>query len=215
MPRPSAHLDRKLIDAARELLPRTGFSGLGVREVARRAGVNPGMFHYHFKSREAFVRRVFDELYGDFLSSFRGAAKGPGTPRERLRAVLVAYALFARRNRTLYSMMVRELLNGEPGMVAFARDRFPEHAGALAELMAECRRAGVVRDLPTPTLCMFAMGSMGLPNVAATGLERSGQKRICEFTTAEFVDRVLSDEMIAVRADMVMAALAPEKRSRK
>ncbi|HVE13339.1 MAG TPA: TetR/AcrR family transcriptional regulator, partial [Elusimicrobiota bacterium] len=81
MPRPSRNLDRKLLDAARALLPKSGFSGLNVREVIRKAGVNAGMFHYHFKSRDAFLRRVLEEVYEDFLVTFAAAAAGPGGSR--------------------------------------------------------------------------------------------------------------------------------------
>jgi AcrR family transcriptional regulator len=212
MTRPSAHLDRKLLAAARAMLPETGLSGLSAREVARRAGVNVGMFHYHFGSKGAFVHRVLEEVYQDFLTSFSEAASGPGSARERLRRVLVAYAHFARRHRTIYSMMMRELLNGNGEMIAFARSNFPIHGGTLMRLMEECRREKAVRDLPAPLLTMFAMSSMGLPNVAATGFERSGQKKICGWSVKEFTDMVLSDEMIETRADMVLAALAPGRR---
>ncbi len=215
MSRPSAHLDRKLIGAARALLPRTGLDGLSVREVARRAGVNIGMFHYHFKSKEAFVRAVLESVYGDFLASFHEAAEGPGAARERLRAVLVAYAHFARRQRVFYAMMMRELLAGRPEMIAFARTRFPKHAGALMDLIERCRREKTVRDLPTPVLCMFAMSAMGVPNLAAAGLERCGQKRIGGFPVKDFIETVLSDRMIETRADMVLAALAPARGGRK
>jgi AcrR family transcriptional regulator len=214
MSRPSAHLDRKLVDAARALLPRAGFSGLSVREVARRAGVNVGMFHYHFKTKDMFVERVLAELYGDFLLSFQEAALGPGEARLRLRNVLVAYAHFARRNRTLYSMMVRELLNGQPDMAKFARAHFPRHMDAMMRLMTECRREGVVRDLPSPVLCMFAMSTMGVPNILVTGLERNLQKAVAGKPVKEFTDMILSDEMIEIRADMVLAALAAARRRR-
>ncbi|MBC7946203.1 MAG: TetR/AcrR family transcriptional regulator, partial [Burkholderiales bacterium] len=50
MPRPSQNTDRRLIKAARKLLPETGCSGLNLRQVAVKAGVNLGMFHYHFKT---------------------------------------------------------------------------------------------------------------------------------------------------------------------
>ena len=213
MSRPSAHLDRKLVAAARALLPRAGFSGLSVREVARRAGVNVGMFHYHFKSKDAFLHRVLGEVYQDFLVSFQEAAQGPGSPRARLRRVLVAYAHFARRNRVFYSMMLRELLNGNDEMIAFARANFPRHAGAMMSLAEECRRTGAFRDLPAPVLCMFAMSSMGVPNVAATGLERSGAKTLGGRPLKEFTDMILSDAMIETRADMVLAALARGRRA--
>lgn len=212
MPRPSRNLDRKLVEAAHELLPRVGFAGLKVREVARRAGVNPGMFHYHFKSREAFLHRVLWDVYGDFLASFQEAADSPGTPRARLRRVLVAYGVFARRNRVFYSLMMRELLSGNPEMLAFARRNFPRHAETMMKLMDECRRAGLIRELPGPMACMFAMSTMGIPNVAATGLERNGLRSFAGLPTPELIEALLCDAMIAERADMVLAALKPERR---
>ena len=212
MSRPSAHLDQKLIATARELLPQTGFSGLSVREVARRAGVNIGMFHYLFKSKNAFVHRVLEDVYGDFLTTFLEAAETPGSARERLRAVLVAYAHFARSNRVFYAMMMRELLGGHPEMAAFAREYFPKHAGVLMTLIERCRRDKSVRELPTPVMCMFAMSSMAAPNLVVTGLESCGQKKIGGMSVKEFGEIVLSDGMIEARADMVLAALAPQKK---
>ncbi|TBR21270.1 TetR/AcrR family transcriptional regulator [bacterium] len=211
MGRPSQNLDRKLIAAALELLPQHGFAGLKIREVARRAGVNPGMFHYHFKTRQAFLERVLSEVYGDFLASFKEAAEGPGSPSARLRRVLVAYAHFARRNRVFYSLMVRELLSGSPEMSAFAHENFPRHLESMLRLMEECRAAGVVRPEPAPLLCMFAMSTMGLPNVAVTALERNKVSRVGGRPSREVMERMLSDEAIEVRADMVLAGLAPRK----
>lgn len=213
MPRPSKNLDRKLVGAARDMLPETGLSGLGVREVSRRAGVNPGMFHYLFKTKEAFQRRVLLEIYEDFLGTFREAAEGPGDARARLRRILVAFARFTRDNRIQYSLMVRELLNAQPDMFAFAKANFPRHVSVLVPIMEECRRAKVVRPLPVPALCMFAMGSMAMPGVVVTAMERNGLKRILGRSLKDFGGELLSDAMIEVRADMVLAGLAPERRS--
>lgn len=214
MSRPSRHLDRRLIAAARAMLPDVGLSGLSARAVARRAGVNVGMFHYHFKSKEAFVRRVLGEVYEDFRVSFQDAALGPGSARDRLRRVLTAYALFGRRHRAVYSVMMRELLNGSGEMVAFARANIPDQGGEILRLLEECRREGSVRDLPVPALCLFAMSSMALPNVAATAFERSGRAKLFGRSVRKLNEMILSDEMIETRADMVLAALAPVGRTR-
>lgn len=212
MPRPSANLDRKLVSAARAMLPRTGISGLAVREVARRAGVNAGMFHYHFKTKDAFLQRVLSECYEDFLQSFREAADGPGTSSARLRRVLVAVARFARDNRVMYALMLRELLNARPEMYAFAKANFPRHVSVVVKLIENCRREGSVRPLPVPMLAMFAMSAMGLPNVVVDALERGRARTIAGFPAKEFAAMLLSDAMIEERADMAMAALAPRRR---
>jgi AcrR family transcriptional regulator len=208
MPRPSQNIDLKLVAAAREMLPETGFSGLKIRDVARRAGVNPGMFHYHFKTQEAFRRRVVLEVYEDFLSSFVEAAEGPGGARARLKRVLVAVARFARDNRVFYTLMIRELLNAQPDMSVFAKEHFPRHAAVLVKLLEECSREGVVRPLPLPMLASFAMGSMCLPNVLVTALERNGVRKLAGKPLPGLAAMLLSDEMIEVRADMVLAGLA-------
>jgi len=211
MPRPSQHLDRRLIAAARDMLPETGLTGLSLREIARRAGVNVGMFHYHFKSKRAFQRRVLDECYEDFLGTFREAAEGPGAPRERLRRVLIAVARFARDNRASYALMIRELLNAQPEMASFARANFPRHAAIVMRLLEECRRERTVRPLPVPALAMFAMSSMALPGVAVTAFERNGVRTLGGRPFKEFAAMLLSDSMIETRADMVLAALAPAR----
>lgn len=212
MARPSRNLDRKLIASARALLPERGLSGLTLREVARRAGVNVGMFHYHFKSKKVFLRRVLDDCYEDFLETFREAAEGPGAPRERLRRVLVAVARFVRDNRVFYTLMFRELLNAQPEMAEFARANFPRHAAIVIGLLEECRREKTVRPLPVPALAMFAMSAMAVPGIAVTGFERNRAKVLGGLPLRDFSEMLLSDPMIETRADMVLAALAPGRR---
>lgn len=215
MPRPSAHLDRKLIAAARALLPERGFSGLTVREVSRRAGVNVGMFHYHFRSKREFHRRVLQEAYEDFFAVFSAAAGGPGRPRERLRRLLVSVARFARDNRMLFTLMFRELLNAHPETREFALRNFPRHAAVAMALLDECRREGSVRDLPPPLLAAFVMPAVGLPSVMVTAFERNGIRTVHGRPFSELAGLILSDRMIETRADMALAAIAPARRGRR
>ncbi|MCB2034217.1 MAG: helix-turn-helix transcriptional regulator, partial [Ottowia sp.] len=65
MPRPSRNLDQRLLQSGRRLYPRLGCAGLTVRAVADDAGVAPGMFHYHFDSKEAFLRQVLQQFYDE------------------------------------------------------------------------------------------------------------------------------------------------------
>ena len=79
MPRPSRHLDRALLAAGRELFPAFGCSGLTIRQVAEAADVNIGMFHYHFRTREIFLREVMQGAYEEMFSQLTlGGAKEAG-----------------------------------------------------------------------------------------------------------------------------------------
>lgn len=57
MPKTDAQSDRgtreRLLDAAAHLVAEQGWSAVTTRAVAERAGVNPGLVHYHFDSIEA------------------------------------------------------------------------------------------------------------------------------------------------------------------
>jgi hypothetical protein len=112
----------------------------------------------------------------------------------------------------MYTLMLRELLNARPEMYVFAKANFPRHSSAVIRLIEACRREKTVRPLPVPMLAMFAMSSMGLPNVAVTALERNGVRALLGRPVKAFSAMLLSDAMIETRADMVMAALAPGRR---
>jgi len=58
MPRPSRNVDERLLAAGRELYPDAGAAGLSIRRIAERAEANLGMFHYHFRTKDQFVRRL-------------------------------------------------------------------------------------------------------------------------------------------------------------
>jgi hypothetical protein len=94
-------------------------------------------------------------------------------------------------------------------MCAFAKANVPRHASVVMSLLDDCRREKTVRPLPVPMLAMFAMSTMGLPNVVVAGLERNGVRTMAGRPVKEFSGMLLSDATIETRADMVMAALAP------
>jgi AcrR family transcriptional regulator len=54
---------RRILDIARELFNRHGLSRVGVREVARAAGISPGNLAYHFPTRDDLVAALVLELH--------------------------------------------------------------------------------------------------------------------------------------------------------
>ena len=99
MPRPSRNLDKALLAAGRELFPDRGCAGMSIREVAEAAGVNLGMFHYHFKSREAFLRALMQQGYETMFATLSLELARPSDTVSTLRYALRAIARFVRDNR--------------------------------------------------------------------------------------------------------------------
>lgn len=63
---------RKLIDAALQLLHEEGFKGATLQAIARRAQVSLGALQHHFKTRDALMERLVQEVMAPL--SARGSA---------------------------------------------------------------------------------------------------------------------------------------------
>lgn len=207
MPRRHADSERRLLDAGRALIVREGLRGLRLRAVARRAGVNVGLFPYHFGSKKAFVRRLLQETYEDFFSRLSLESGGEGRPAARLRRALVVFGRFSRDQRRLFVALFAEALQGDKEAVAYLEANVPRHARVVAGLVAQAQEAGELRPLPLPVAVSFALGGMGVPNLMITALERSGS-RAAKRGLAGWEKDFLSDAAVERRADLVLAALS-------
>ncbi len=113
MSRPPGDAVQKLLAAGSALAQERGCGAVTVREACRRAKVNLGLFHYHFKTREAFIERILDDGYAEFFARLSGSAEGGGTPPTRLRRALRSIALFGRERRRLCAGLLKDGMNGE------------------------------------------------------------------------------------------------------
>ncbi|MGE5094618.1 MAG: TetR/AcrR family transcriptional regulator [Betaproteobacteria bacterium] len=206
MPRPSRNLDQALLQAGRELFPAAGCSGLSVREVAQSAGLNLGMFHDHFKSREAFVRAllqsVYEEMYGQFAFQVSGT-----DPLLNLRAGLRFMGRFLRDNRAMLARVIADALCGEPLAVEFLQRNAPRHLGVLQMLLAEAVARRQMRKLAPVQALAFCAGALGAPVLFGGAITHSGG--LTRAAARKLHDALLSDHAIDERIDLALEALRP------
>jgi AcrR family transcriptional regulator len=205
-PRPSRNLDRALLAAGRALLPQRGCAGLSVREVADAAGVNLGMFHYHFKSREAFLRALLQSMYEDMYSQLTFEADEKLGPMEALRAALRFMGRFVRANRPVLARILGDALCNEPIAVEFMRNNFPRHLGVILRLIEAAQAEGLIRPMAPAQAMGICAGGLAMPiliggAVADSGaLGAAGSKAITE--------ALLSDAALDQRIELSLAAIS-------
>ncbi len=205
MPRPSRNIDQLLIDTGRALLPETGARDFSIRQLTERAGVNLGMFHYHFKTRENFLSIVLQGVYEEMFAQLTFQAHVERPPLENLRAAVTVLGRFLRDNRHLLRRLVPDAMAGEPIARQFFRTNFPRHLGVMAELVGEAQRTGILRRLPLFQAMSFIGGAVAMPIMMATAAQAEGF--IPPLLTGDLDEDVLSDRAIAQRVDMALKGL--------
>jgi len=210
MPRPSRNTDRLLIEAAKTMLPKTGVSGLKLRQVAKKAGVNLGMFHYYFGTKEEFVHEVLKEIYNDFFSDFKIQSSGAGDPLTRLKSAVVSLGKFVRNNRQIIFAVITDLLRGNKGMMRFAGKNFIYHISVLSDLVSECQEKNHFTNIPLPHAVAFIAGSIAFPNAIMEIVDKSGVQKPMGIKKKLLENQLLSDKAIEIRAELIIKALKPQ-----
>jgi AcrR family transcriptional regulator len=210
MPRPSQRVDEALLRAGRALYAELGCAGLSQRRLAEHAGTSPGMFHYHFASKQQFLRTLLQQLYDEMFAGLQAAARAETPAFAQLRAVLVALAGYARSQRPLLVRLAVDAASGESVVHDMLRSNAPRHLGLIARLLVRARAEGALAgDAPLHQLA-FLMGAVVAPIViapgfAALGLATPGRPRAS--LQRALADEVLGDAAIARRVDLALSAL--------
>lgn len=212
--RPSRNIDELLLKAGRELLPQIGSRALSIRKLAARAGVNLGMFHYHFKTKENFVRALLQQIYEEMFSGLTFESRRSQLPHESLCAAMNLIARFMRDNRRLLVQTLGDALQGDAVARDFLRSNLPRHLAVIASLIAAGQAAGTLKQMPLPQAFGFMAGAVGAPILAGTAFAQGGF--LPEELLEGFAQTLLSDAAIAQRVDLAICALMvqPEATSR-
>jgi AcrR family transcriptional regulator len=211
-PRPSRNLDRALLEAGRTLFPTRGCSGLSIREVAEAAGVNLGMFHYHFKSREAYMRALLQTMYEEMYSQLTFQADEKLGPMEALRGALRFMARFVRANRLFLARVLGDAVCGDPIATEFMRKNFPRHLGLILHLIEAAQAEGLVRTMAPPQAMGFCAGSVAMPILFGGAVADSNAMGAAG--TRMISEALLSDAALDQRIELALAAISQRPAAR-
>ncbi len=162
-----------LVDAAARMFAARGPSNVSVRDIAAEAGVNHGLVHRHFGSKERLVGAVLDHL-----SARLDAAIGPDADALPLPELVRRTFATTRAHRLYWHVLARAILEGmEP---AELQQSFPVVERIVRALQ---REKGLPIDAASAAALALALG-LGMlvfePYLrAATGLD-AGRWRTLE-----------------------------------
>ncbi|WP_194815845.1 TetR/AcrR family transcriptional regulator [Nocardia sp. XZ_19_385] len=105
-------LRERLIGVGVDLLEEVGAGQLGLRTITRAAGVSHGAPRRHFPTHQALLGAIAARGFADLIDQF-GRIDPANAPRDRLRAMAIAYVDFACGRPEMFTLMFRhDLLEG-------------------------------------------------------------------------------------------------------
>jgi AcrR family transcriptional regulator len=206
MPRPSQDQDQALLAAGAALYPGLGCAGLSVRRVAEAAGVNPAMVHYHFGSKDAFLRALLQQHYEEMFSALSLTSSGDGDVMDRLGAALLGVARFVREHRPLIARVWADAQAGQAVAQDFLRANAPRHLGVLLALLQEAQARDYLPRQPLLTRFSFLMGAVVAPLILIGGMKSIDV--VPPALLAAVDDEVLSDAALQRRIEWALLGLA-------
>ncbi|MFI9047380.1 TetR/AcrR family transcriptional regulator [Streptomyces sp. NPDC053427] len=93
MPRPSVEAERRaqILAATCKAIARTGIAAFRVADVAKEAGLSPGIVHYYFDTKQELIRAAFEHNFLHSLERRAAIFESGLEPVEKLRALVEAY----------------------------------------------------------------------------------------------------------------------------
>src|SRR5262245_26262901 len=165
----------RLIAAGYAILAEKGLAAATVKEIARRADVSPGLFHYHFESKDELLLAVLYEAgrrFKDQLAEDMRAAAAQGFPA----AAVAALHLRGKTDPTWYRLRYELYALGlrKP-------DFLPEVGEFLAKIRSEMTRTMMEftgmeesRARATAALLLAGVDGLALQQIAQPDLDLTG-----------------------------------------
>ncbi len=123
-------LPEALLAAAEAVLLRDGIPGLGLRAIAREAGVSHTAPKHHFGDTTGLVSELAAVGFRRLTEAMRTAAQESADARERRNAIAHAYVHFAHDNDAMFGLMFRN------EKIDMQRPALIEAAGGAMRVMA-------------------------------------------------------------------------------
>jgi len=131
----------RLIAAGSSILAEKGIEATTIKEIARRAGVSPGLFHYYFATKDDLLLAVVYEAGARFSQQLMQEMQAMSSERTFPEMAMLAVASVSRRDPTWYRLRYELYALGL---------RNPDFLPAVAQMLAKGRQ-GIAQTIQEHT----------------------------------------------------------------
>jgi AcrR family transcriptional regulator len=150
MPRPHVEEERRhqILEATWHVIAVSGFRGLRLSDVAKRAGVSSGMIHYYFDTKDDLVKAAFERYYEHSTQRRQWLMKTDRGPLELLKAIVESYLPIEDETLEGWHVWSELWVEGlqEPDLRELNEDFYGQWRRLVAGIIRDGQNAGLIRD---------------------------------------------------------------------
>lgn len=161
VPRQLKTLRRKvdIASKAAEIFAEAGYGGVGMRDIADAVGIKGASLYHHFPSKEDILFAVCLTVTQEPAETNLPLLDAPGTPTERMVALVRAHLVHLHSRRVEYIVGLHELASLTPDHRAVIEDYRRQYQRRVRDVIAAGMRTGEF-TVPDARLASFAVTDM-------------------------------------------------------
>lgn len=105
----SDNTEIKVLNAARSVFQKKGYSGARMEEIANTAGVNKALLNYYYRSKEKLFRQVFEEAFREFIPTVINILDGDLPLDMKIYRTVDVYTRMLLKNKDLPMFVLSEI----------------------------------------------------------------------------------------------------------
>ena len=110
--------EQKILDAAEEVFHEKGYDGARMQEIAEQAGINKGLLHYYFKTKDKLFEAIFSVALNRMISKILTILEMEVPLEQKIDMIVDQYMALLARNPNLPRFVLNELNKNPEQFVA-------------------------------------------------------------------------------------------------
>jgi AcrR family transcriptional regulator len=110
--------EQKILDAAEEVFHQKGYDGARMQEIAEEAGINKGLLHYYFKSKDKLFEAIFSVALHRMISKISAIVEMDISLDDKINMMVEQYMTMIMRHPNLPRFVLSELNKNPDQFVA-------------------------------------------------------------------------------------------------
>lgn len=143
---------KQIVEAATKLFADQGFYRTTIKDIAKLAGVSPGLVYLYVREKEDVLLLVLLQVLEAYAKEIPPAIQGVTNPLQRLTRAVASYCRVVDRYPAATVLAYRSTKSLSPERRVLIQDREVETNAIISDTVADCIAAGLIRPLNVDVL---------------------------------------------------------------